>query len=191
MPFGGPSVRPLFRSLAIPASGLSAQRERIDVIARNIANAEVTWTADGGPYRRQYVALEATPFVPPAVPGQVGAAVPPASGWASAPSASGWAPVPPTPPQVVGPTVALPYGGVHPVEEVGGVRVAGIFEDGSEGVLVYEPGHPDADEAGYVRYPNVRITDELVELMEARRVYEANAAVFEAVKSMLRRAVEI
>ena len=61
----------------------------------------------------------------------------------------------------------------------------------AEGPLVYDPSHPDAGEDGYVQYPNVRVTDELVDMMEARRLYEANATVFDAVKSMLRRAAEI
>jgi flagellar basal-body rod protein FlgC len=72
-----------------------------------------------------------------------------------------------------------------------GVAVRGIAEDATEGPLVYEPGHPDADAAGYVRYPNVRITDELIDLMDARRVYEANATVFQSAKAMLRRSIDI
>ena len=75
--------------------------------------------------------------------------------------------------------------------EVGGVDVVGTAEDTSQGPIVYDPGHPDADENGYVQMSNVRITDELVNLMEARRLYEANASVFDAVKSMLRRATQL
>ena len=75
--------------------------------------------------------------------------------------------------------------------EVGGVEVVGVGEDASEGPIVYDPGHPDANEDGYVQKSNVRITDELVDLMEARRLYEANASVFDAVKSMLRRATQL
>lgn len=77
------------------------------------------------------------------------------------------------------------------VGEVGGVEVMGTAEDASQGPIVYDPGHPDADENGYVQMSNVRITDELVDLMEARRLYEANASVFDAVKSMLRRATQL
>ena len=65
----------LFRSLDISASGLSAQRARMDVIAENLANAETTATPAGGPYRRKAVVLEALdnrPFPaflrPPGVP---------------------------------------------------------------------------------------------------------------------------
>jgi flagellar basal-body rod protein FlgC len=71
------------------------------------------------------------------------------------------------------------------------VRVASLEADESEGALLYDPGHPDADEAGYVRMPNVDIPQEMIELMEARRLYEANASVFEAVKAMLARAIRI
>ncbi len=87
----------------------------------------------------------------------------------------------------------LLMGSVNAFEEdvIGGVRVVGVSEDLSEGALVYDPGHPDADEAGYVRMPNVNITDEMVDMMDARRLFEANASVFQAIKSMMRRAAQL
>src|SRR5579884_2161263 len=51
--------RAMFSALAIAASGLSAQRVRMDVVAQNLANAETTKTPEGGPYRRRVVTLEA------------------------------------------------------------------------------------------------------------------------------------
>ena len=72
-----------------------------------------------------------------------------------------------------------------------GVRVTGVARDGSPGRFEYDPGHPDADELGYVEYPNVRIEEELTELMDARRNFEANATVFQVAKAVLRRALEI
>lgn len=135
-PFSWPWPRPirsLLRPLGISARGMAVQQEFLEVIAANIANAETTRTADGGPYRRQ---------VATAVAGRGG-------------------------PEV---------------------RVAA---DASEGRLVYDPGHPDADGSGYVRMPNVDITAELVDLMIARRVHEANATVFQSAKAMLRRAIDI
>jgi flagellar basal-body rod protein FlgC len=149
-------IQPLFRSMGIPSSGLSAQRVRIDAIATNIANAETTRTADGGPYRRKVVQLQEVPF-------------------ADLTAAAG--------------TGATPPGQVP--EEVGGVEVVGIGEDLTPGPMAYDPGHPHANEAGYVEHPNVRISEEMVDLMEARRLYEANATVFEAVKAMLRRATQL
>ena len=73
----------------------------------------------------------------------------------------------------------------------GGVRITGVARDTSLGDLIYDPTHPDADAAGYVRMPNVDPTQELVTLMEARRLYEANATAFTSMKAMLRRAIDI
>jgi flagellar basal-body rod protein FlgC len=128
-------ARPMFGTLSISASGLSAQRFRMDTIATNIANAETTHTADGGPYRRRTVEMQAA--------------------------------------------------------DGAGVQVTGVSEDATAGPLVYDPGHPDANADGYVRYPNVSVTDEMVGLMDARRMYEANATVFQATKSMLKAAIDI
>jgi len=59
------------------------------------------------------------------------------------------------------------------------------------GRRVYDPGNPDADEKGFVESPNVDVQSELVDLMLVRRLYEANATVFQAAKRMLKRALEI
>ena len=128
----------MFRSLEIASSGLSAQRVRMEVAATNIANAETTRGADGTPYKRQVVTLQA-------VAGEGGDSV----------------------------------------------EVASVTEDATPGPLIYDPGHPDANADGYVRYPNVRITDETVDLMSARRVYEANASVLQVAKAMLRHSLDI
>jgi flagellar basal-body rod protein FlgC len=63
--------------------------------------------------------------------------------------------------------------------------------DPTPGRLVYDPGHPDANADGFVEYPNVDVSVETVDLMLARRVHEANVSVFQAAKSMLRRAIDI
>lgn len=165
--FGGDRVRPLLRGLLAPSSGLSAQRRRLDVIATNIANAETTRTENGGPYRRQVATLEATATSGLIAPGSIVAGRVPGS-------------------MVRAGELPRPQSLAE-----SGVRVAAVEEAGGDDVLVYDPGHPDADEAGYVRRPNVRITEELVDMMEARRLYEANASVFEAMKGMLKRATEI
>jgi flagellar basal-body rod protein FlgC len=94
------------------------------------------------------------------------------------------------------PTVAALFAMASPAGAAGvdaahGVDVAAVVEDVSEGPLVYDPGHPDADGNGYVRYPNVRVTEEMVDLLDARRIYEANATVFQSAKAMLRRSLDI
>jgi flagellar basal-body rod protein FlgC len=154
---------PVFRPLDIATSGMSVQRLRMETVATNIANAETTRTEAGGPYRRRVVRQEEAvrEGAPPAYP-----------------------PLPSIDTQ----SSAVP---ADPTDSLGGVRAVAIEEDPSEGPLVYDPGHPDANATGYVRYPNVRVTDEMVDLMEARRVYEANASVFQAAKQLLRRALDI
>ena len=58
-------------------------------------------------------------------------------------------------------------------------------------LTVYNPGSPDADKNGYVRMPNVSMTDEMMDLMNARRLYEANATVFQVARAMLHKAIDI
>jgi flagellar basal-body rod protein FlgC len=163
--------RPMFSTLRIASSGLSAQRLRMDTIATNIANAETTRTEGGGPYRRRVVNMEAGDAR------SFGAAL--AASEAAATTNVG-APVPGSADE----STAVP-------KDLGGVRVSSITEDASEGPKVYDPFHPHADASGFVHYPNVRVTDEIVDLMDAKRVFEANATVFQAAKSMLRRAIDI
>ncbi|MFA1818575.1 flagellar basal body rod protein FlgC [Virgibacillus oceani] len=72
-----------------------------------------------------------------------------------------------------------------------GVRVTGIEEDETPFKSVYNPNHPDADEAGYVQLPNVDPLKEMVDLMSATRSYEANITSLNASKGMLMKALEI
>lgn len=172
-----PGQRRLFRTLGIAASGLTAQRLRMETVAMNVANAETTRTEAGGPYRRRVVEMEAVsvqPFVKALEGASTDAAATSDARTLGAPEGN------------------EAFSAAEASDKIlGGVRVVGIAEDPTEGPLVYEPGHPDANTDGYVRYPNVRITDEMVDLMDARRLYEANATVFQAAKAMLRRAIDI
>jgi flagellar basal-body rod protein FlgC len=72
-----------------------------------------------------------------------------------------------------------------------GVRVASIRTSQEPFVTRYEPGHPDADADGVVSYPNVNPVEEMVNLTEASRAYEANIAVVRAAKAMASSALEI
>ncbi len=80
-------------------------------------------------------------------------------------------------------------------EELGaaesGVRVARIFEDDKPFVEKYDPGHPDADENGYVRLPNVNIVEEMVNMISASRSFEANATAVSNTKEMAAAALRI
>jgi Flagellar basal body rod protein len=72
-----------------------------------------------------------------------------------------------------------------------GVKVAKIIEDPSPFKRVYNPSHPDADSEGYVLYPNVSISQEMVDLISATRAYEANIACFNTVKQIFLRTLDI
>ncbi|MFD1850387.1 flagellar basal body rod protein FlgC [Oceanobacillus bengalensis] len=72
-----------------------------------------------------------------------------------------------------------------------GVKVSAITEDDAPFKVVYNPNHPDANEAGYVEMPNVDPLQEMVDLMSATRSYEANITSLNASKSMLMKALEI
>jgi len=144
----------MFGGLEISASALTAQRLRLNVTAENLANAQTTKTADGTPYRRKEVTLQAVPK------GGFGAQLNKAMGGDS---------------------------GVAP----GGVQATAITEDETSGKLVYDPGHPDADERGYVRMPNVDTVTEMVDLIDAQRAYEANVTAMSASKQMFAKTLEI
>ncbi len=186
-----PQQQPMFRSLAISASGLSAQRVRMETIATNLANAETTHDANGVPYRRRVAVLSAGDGNPAAGNGQVAPGQPTGTGGAfngvnafQVPSGG----FPADGPKSFQVPVLETNG---PSGTGSGVHVDGIQEDTTQGQLVYDPGHPDADKNGYVHYPNVRVTDEIVDMMDARRVYEANASAFQTAKGMLKQALNI
>lgn len=72
-----------------------------------------------------------------------------------------------------------------------GVKVDRIIEDKTPFKQVYNPGHPDADENGYVKMPNVDIVTEMVNMISATRSYEANITAINTTKSMAVKALDI
>lgn len=72
-----------------------------------------------------------------------------------------------------------------------GVRAASIVTDQTPGSRVYDPTHPDADEEGFVEYPNVNLVVEMTNMLSATRSYEANLTVIDAAKRMALKALEI
>lgn len=148
-------------SLRIASSALSAQRLRLDIISNNIANAETTRTEDGTPYQRRDVVF----------------------------SPQGTSPFVPRFLNVLrsfrGGSTTLP------AADVAGVRVNSIVTDETPGPRIYDPTHPDADEEGYVTYPNVNLVVEMTNMLSATRSYEAGLAIVEAAKRMAQKALEI
>jgi flagellar basal-body rod protein FlgC len=72
-----------------------------------------------------------------------------------------------------------------------GVSVREIDEDPSDLKRIYQPGHPDADEEGYVLYPNVSVQVEMMDMMIASRAYEANITAMDSAKQIMRGALQI
>lgn len=161
-------------SLDIAGSALTAERLRMDIIAQNIANAKVTSTEDGEPYRRQLVKFgESKSFsdeLQSAKESYLASANQTSIGTRRAKNS------------ILGDAPAAKYEGVVVTE---------VVEDQTELTPVYDPDHPDADEDGYVWYPNVDTAEEEIDLMAATRSYEANLTVVEAVKSMASKALQI
>lgn len=144
----------IFNSFNINASGMTAERYRMDVIAENVANANTTRTADGTPYRRKVVTFEERNATPATFSSFLGHA-------------------------------SEQYRGQ-------GVKVSSVTEDTwTQMNMVYDPSNPDADENGYVTYPNVNIVTEMTNLIDASRSYEANATAFNASKSIAMKGLEM
>lgn len=76
-------------------------------------------------------------------------------------------------------------------EGVGGVTIKDIVKDNSEFQQVYKPGHPDADENGYVSMPNVDWPTEMINLNAASRAYQANAAILKRYQTMIESSLEL
>jgi flagellar basal-body rod protein FlgC len=75
--------------------------------------------------------------------------------------------------------------------DISGVKVTGVVNDNRPPRMVYEPGHPDADESGYVAYPDINVVEEMANMITTMRSYEANAASISTTKSMFTKALEI
>ena len=74
---------------------------------------------------------------------------------------------------------------------VGGVEVGKILQDSSDFQRVLNPGHPAADEDGYVAMPNVDWPTEMINLNLASRVYQANAAILKRYQQMVTSSLEL
>ena len=160
----------IFDSFDISASGMSAERYRMDIISQNVANAETTRTEDGTPYVRKVVTFEEkTNTRNRNFSHMLDTAFSNLSG--------------------------RPIGQINSAElsSAGrGVKIGGVYEDTwTEMNMVYDPAHPDADENGYVTYPNVNVVTEMTNLIDASRSYEANVTAFNASKTMALKGLEI
>ena len=138
-------------ALNTSASGLSAQRLRMNLISSNLANVNTTRTEEGGPYKRKDAVFAATPQRPSfeqALSRQLQ-------------------------PQNVE------------------VQVTEIRDDLRAPITKFDPGHPDADEEGYVTLPNINVVEEMVNMISASRSYQTNVDMMNTAKTLLLKTLSI
>ncbi len=141
----------MFNAINVSATALTAEKTRIDVISKNMANANTTRATGGMPYRREMVLFKEKK-----------------------------------------PTSFSNYLSDASKKYLNeGVSVNGIVEDTTPFKLVYDPGHPDANEDGYVQMPNVEMVKEMVDMIDAYRAYEANVTAINTSKTLLTKALDI
>ena len=141
----------LLTSLKISSSGLTANKKRMAAITSNIANAQTTRTAEGGPYQPKEVVF------------------------GSEPARESFS-------EILEGELQENAQAVHATE---------IQNSKKPPVLKYEPNHPDANPEGYVAYPNINTMEEMANMIETNRAYEANITAMGVAKSRAMKDLEI
>ena len=163
-----------FGSIKISAGGMRGQRMKMDTTAQNLANAETTRTEDGTPYRRQTVVFSQA--LNERLAARRGGGAEGGTSELARTDAR----------HLAG------GGGSQGIETITGVKSeVGVAQDASDFKVVYDPGHPDADEDGYVLMPNVNVISEMVDMITASRAYEANVSAVQSAKAMFAKALDI
>ena len=133
----------LFRSADISASGMAAERMRMEVVSNNIANAHTTDAVGGGAFRRKYVVFKEL------------------------------------------------QSGEQGLDGLHGVTTVGVESDQSPLERVLNPGHQHADAEGMVTMPNVKIPNEMIDMITASRSFEANLKALTTFKEMLEQTLSL
>ena len=161
----------IYRAMDISASGMTVQRKRMDAIASNIANAEVTNVdGNGNPYLRKHVNMTLDPqkSFEASLQEKI---------LALRTSRDGH--------------IKHMNGRIEELESTPSVEGTEIDIPNMKKNVVYDPSHPDADADGYVTFPDINIMDEMVDLMVASRTFDANITVMNASKQMIMKSLEI
>lgn len=161
----------------VAASGMHAQRVKMDAISSNIANINTTRKPDGtvGAYVKKDVSFRAI-YDEKLSQG--------ASNFSSNSTAATFNPN--TGAMTINSGVSMNYGQMS-----NGVVVEGITDGKNPYKTVYDPSHPDADPDGYVQLPNINVVEEMVGMVTASRAYEANSVAAENAKTMIQAAMKI
>lgn len=157
----------LFSIFNISSQGMALQRKKLQIVSENIANANTTKAENGLPYQRQAVVVRGRKHsaFEQQLTDEIG--------------------------MLQGEKQHIGNKQLDPLREGDSVVQSQVVRDNTPPRLVYDPGHPDADENGYVAMPNVNVVTEMVEMMTAQRGFEANTAVINAAKNMARDSLEI
>ena len=158
----------IFATFDISGQGMSVQRMRLSAVANNIANINTTKGPDDEPYKREVVivrGLKQNSFQSELINQQISLSK---SDGAHAGNA-----------------------GFGTYSQDNDVLRAVSARDSSPPRLIYDPSHPDADEQGYVKMPNINIVTEMVEMISAQRAFEANEGVIESAKNIARNSLDI
>ncbi|MBD3403587.1 flagellar basal body rod protein FlgC [candidate division GN15 bacterium] len=155
----------------IASRGLSVQRSKMNVTAQNLANAETTETAEGGPYRRKRVLVSEDTFK---------------DTFHNALQRPDTKLARTNPGHRPGHT--LKTGSTVELSAAEGQEVQAPKDSYR---LVYDPSHPQADEEGFVKMPDIEIINEMVDMMMASRAYEANTVSISTAKKMAKDALDI
>lgn len=160
------------------ASGMYAQKTKMDTIAANMANINTTRKDDGsiGPYIKKTVTFRAI-YDNQTTP-RNDIAFPSGNNQVRFNNENG--------------DLLLQGGISYDQNKISkGVEVQYIEESKNPYKTVYDPSHPDADEEGFVILPNINIVEEMVNMIQASKAYEASATIAETTKNMISTALKI
>lgn len=157
----------LFSTFSISGKGMGLQRQRLNAVANNIANANTTKDANGKTYQREVIVVRADKHT--AFDRQL------------------------TDEIALRGTGASHIGNAAGMGNAGNEEVlkAVSARDNSGPRMVFDPSHPDANTEGYVAMPNVNVVTEMVEMISAQRAFEANTSVVSAAKNVARDSLDI
>lgn len=166
-----------FNVFDVAASGMQAQRVKMDAISSNIANINTTRRPDGtvGPYIKKDVNFRAI-YDQKMSQG--------ASNFSSNATSATFDPATGT--MRINSGVSMNYGQMS-----SGVAIDGITDSQDAIRTVYDPSHPDANADGFVQMPNINIVEEMVGMVTASKAYEANSVAAENAKTMMQAAMKI
>ncbi len=158
-----------YAAFDISAKGLNLQRIKIKLISENIANSETTNAKNGQPYHRKFLRVGAITEDDFRNNGTFSESI------------------------RLRTTEPGHFQGTE--EQIGGGEKVDanfqVVEDKSPGEYVFMPNHPDADKNGYVQLPNVNIINEMVDMINATRSYEANLTALKSSKTIIKNSLEI